>query len=159
MASRRPTTSYGGHCFQSSKIKSIYSTRLYNCLPKLDQDIQPAGYASPPANHQFKKGKSGNPKGRPKKKVGEFTILQRVLKCKVNLKGEERKIPISAALIHKLLELALSGDRCALDRQRRILSETSSKDDGIDHDETRDRILRFFDNRDVKVSYEGSCDD
>ena len=123
------------------------------------QDIQPAGYASPPANHQFKKGKSGNPKGRPKKKVDEFTILQRVLKRKVNLKGEDRKIPISAALIHKLLELALSGDRRALDRQRRILSEAASKDDGIDLEETRDRILKFFENRGVEVNYEGSRDD
>jgi transposase len=125
----------------------------------IDQDIQPAGYASPPANHQFKKGKSGNPKGRPKKKVDEFTILQRVLKRKVNLKGEDRKIPISAALIHKLLELALSGDRRALDRQRRILSEAASKDDGIDLEETRDRFLKFFENRGVEVNYEGSRDD
>lgn len=125
----------------------------------IDQDIQPAGYASPPANHQFKKGKSGNPKGRPKKKVDEFTILQRVLKRKVNIKGEDRKIPISAALIHKLLELALSGDRRALDRQRRILSEAASKDDGIDLEETRDRFLKFFENRGVEVNYEGSRDD
>ena len=125
----------------------------------IDQDIQPAGYASPPANHQFKKGKSGNPKGRPQKKVDEFTILQRVLKRKVNLKGEDRKIPISAALIHKLLELALSGDRRALDRQRRILSEAASKDDGIDLEETRDRFLKFFENRGVEVNYEGSRDD
>jgi transposase len=126
----------------------------------IDQDIQPAaGYASPPENHQFKKGKSGNPKGRPKKKVDEFTILQRVLKRKVNIKGEDRKIPISAALIHKLLELALSGDRRALDRQRRILSEAASKDDGIDLEETRDRFLKFFENRGVEVNYEGSRDD
>jgi hypothetical protein len=125
----------------------------------IDQDIQPAGYASPPANHQFKKGKSGNPKGRPNKKVDEFTILQRVLKHKVNIKGEDRKVPISAALIHKLLELALSGDRRALDRQRRILSEAASKDDGIDLEETRDRFLKFFENRGVEVNYEGSRDD
>ena len=125
----------------------------------IDQDIQPAGYASPPANHQFKKGKSGNPKGRPQKKVDEFTILQRVLKHKVNIKGEDRKVPISAALIHKLLELALSGARRALDRQRRILSEAASKDDGIDLEETRDRFLKFFENRGVEVNYEGSRDD
>lgn len=29
---------------------------------------QPVGYASPPAEHKFKKGKSGNPAGRPRKK-------------------------------------------------------------------------------------------
>ena len=26
-----------------------------------------AGYANPPAQHRFKKGKSGNPRGRPRK--------------------------------------------------------------------------------------------
>lgn len=37
------------------------------------------GYKAPPAEHQFKKGKSGNPRGRPKGATGKRQIAEKVL--------------------------------------------------------------------------------
>jgi len=81
-----------------------------------DQAKTPVGYMNPPEHTRFKKGKSGNPKGRPKKQEDIFTLLQRVLKRKVRPKGSDRQIHISEALIRKLRELALSGDRRAREK-------------------------------------------
>lgn len=37
------------------------------------------GYKSPPAEHQFQKGQSGNPRGRPKGAKGKRQIAEKVL--------------------------------------------------------------------------------
>ena len=90
-----------------------------------DQTQTPVGYMSPPEHSRFKKGQSGNPKGRPKKPDDIYTHLQRVLKRKIKPKGADRQMPISEALIRKLRELALSGDRRALALQRKILDDAA----------------------------------
>ena len=81
------------------------------------------GYMNPPRHTRFKKGKSGNPRGRPRKREGLNTVLQRVLDRKIIIKDEDRKIPIREALIRKLRELALQGDKQALALQRQILTD------------------------------------
>lgn len=64
------------------------------------------GYMSPPEHTRFKKGKSGNPRGRPRKQEDLNNLLNRVLKRKVRVKDNDRKMPIREALIWKLRELA-----------------------------------------------------
>lgn len=88
-----------------------------------DQPEYPVGYASPPVGSRFEKGKSGNPRGRPRKRDDVWTLLSRVLNRKVKLRGSERQMPIREALIRRLRELALTGERRALSLQRRILEE------------------------------------
>ncbi len=93
------------------------------------------GYMNPPEHTRYKKGKSGNPRGRPRKREDLNTVLQRVLNRKIRVKDNDRKLPIRDALIWKLRELALQGDKQALALQRRIIDEA-------DIGQPREEILR-----------------
>ena len=115
----------------------------------------PVGYCNPPEHSRFKKGKSGNPRGRPKKPEDIYTVLNRALNRKVTVQGVERKIPMREALIRKLRDLALSGDRRALGLQRRILEEAgASRADRDDLEEFRYSVLRAFEKMGVEVTYD-----
>lgn len=106
------------------------------------QSHRPAGYANPPAKHRFKKGKSGNPRGRPRKQDDLWIHLSRVLSRKVKLQGSNDQIPIREALIRRLRELALAGDRRALELQRRILAEADAADvDRFDPEEEKRKVV------------------
>jgi len=107
-----------------------------------DQSNQSAGYANPPAQHRFKKGKSGNPRGRPRKQDDLWSHMNRVLSRKVKLQGSDDQIPIREALIRRLRELALAGDRRALELQRRILAEAGAADiDRFDPEEEKRKVV------------------
>ena len=107
-----------------------------------DQGNQPAGYANPPAQHRFKKGKSGNPRGRPRKQDDLWSHMNRVLGRKVKLQGGDDQIPIREALIRRLRELALAGDRRALELQRRILAEAGAADvDRFEPEEEKRKVV------------------
>ena len=107
-----------------------------------DQSSRPAGYANPPAQHRFKKGKSGNPRGRPRKQDDLWSHMNRVLGRKVKLQGGDDQIPIREVLIRRLRELALAGDRRALELQRRILAEASAADvDRFDPEEEKRKVV------------------
>ena len=118
-----------------------------------DQSNQPAGYANPPAQHRFKKGKSGNPRGRPRKQDDLWSHMNRVLGRKVKLQGGDDQIPIREALIRRLRELALAGDRRALELQRRILAEAAgnAEDRSMEPKEIKRRVLEAFRRMGVKV--------
>ena len=74
------------------------------------------GYGKPPKEHQFKKGVSGNPKGRPKGIRNFETELKEVVNSKVTVHRDGRKQSISVkhAALWKLTEKSLSGNIPAL---------------------------------------------
>ena len=102
------------------------------------------GYMNPPEHTRYKKGKSGNPRGRPRKREDLNTVLQRVLNRKVRVKDNDQKLPIQDALIWKLRELALQGDKQALALQRRIIDEA-------DIGQPREEIVREWRERIAKA--------
>lgn len=76
----------------------------------------PVGYKKPPKSGQFKKGKSGNPKGRPKGARSLKAALERELSTKMEIKEQGRKLKLSRmeVLAKRLVTDALNGSPKAL---------------------------------------------
>ena len=70
------------------------------------------GYGRPPQHAKWKKGQSGNPKGRPPGAPGFSTILRAALDEKVTARvnGAERQISKLEAVTKQLVNKAAAGD-------------------------------------------------
>jgi hypothetical protein len=75
-------------------------------------DESEVGYRKPPKRTQFKKGQSGNPKGRPKGSKNLFTLVERALDAKVPVVKDGKKARISKreAAATQLVNKAAGGD-------------------------------------------------
>lgn len=89
-------------------------------MDKSDNQKQPestsVGYGNPPKHTRFRKGESGNPKGRPKGTLNMATILARTLRERVviNENGQRRVVTKLEAAVKQLVNKAASGDLRAL---------------------------------------------
>jgi replication-associated recombination protein RarA len=74
------------------------------------------GYRRPPVSGQFKKGQSGNPKGRPKGTRNFLTLLNQELSQSivVNENGKKKTITRLQAMVKRIVAGALQGDLKAL---------------------------------------------
>jgi hypothetical protein len=71
------------------------------------------GYGKPPRQHQFRRGHSGNPKGRPKGVKNTLTLLREILDRQVEMRtggGVVRKVSVREAMLARFAESALKGD-------------------------------------------------
>lgn len=77
--------------------------------PSSDDDV---GYGRPPRAHQFKPGRSGNPRGRPKGARNESTILRGILDRKILTQsgGRSKKISILEGILLRVIEDSLRGN-------------------------------------------------
>ena len=89
---------------------------------------RPVGYGNPPRAGQFRKGQSGNPKGRPRLKKNLATLVDEVLYQPVEITegGRRRKVPALEALVKRLRNEALNGDHKALDRLMKLYQARAS---------------------------------
>lgn len=74
------------------------------------------GYGRPPKATQFKAGKSGNPKGRPKGSRSVGSILQGIIQQKVSVteNGRTRRIPTLEVMLRRLANDAMRSDQKAI---------------------------------------------
>lgn len=73
------------------------------------------GHGRPPKHSQFKKGQSGNPKGRPKNADRELSILEEICsalseKVTIEANGKRQKVTKQKLLVTNLVNTAIKGN-------------------------------------------------
>lgn len=100
------------------------SKGLWDCRGKQADEFEEdqsdgceVGYRKPPRKTQFKKGRSGNPLGRPRGAKNATTILKKALLEEVTatVNGRKRKLSKYEALIIRLVNKGLAGDHRAIE--------------------------------------------
>jgi hypothetical protein len=84
------------------------------------------GYKRPPQHSQFKRGQSGNPKGRPKGTLNLETDLREELSERIAIREGERSLKVSKqrALLKSLVSKALKGDARAASLLLQLIVKT-----------------------------------
>lgn len=88
------------------------------------------GYRRPPLDTRFKKGKSGNPKGRAKGSKNTQSLLEEELSRPITVRegGVEKRMPVRRALLRQQINKALQGDskaaRLIIDKDAEIETKT-----------------------------------
>ncbi len=84
------------------------------------------GYKKPPKKSQFKKGKSGNPKGRPPKKDFHQAFIDALNEeIMLLLNGQKTKLTVKEALLKKMLFEAVAGKQAATKNVIEIMKSLS----------------------------------
>ncbi len=112
-------------------------------------DPYDVGFAKPPKRTRFKKGRSGNPNGRPPKKPDLYLELAEVLheNVTVTVDGQREKVTVQRALLLRLRDQALKGEIWAEKLFRKIVEaipDSLSKYDDIEGDVGFFRSLALF---------------
>jgi hypothetical protein len=92
------------------------------------------GYCSPPEATRFRKGVSGNPRGRPTGSLNVATVLTRTLRQKVAIteNGRRRTVTKLEAAVKQLVDQAAAGDLRALRHLTALAHDAEAQQDARD---------------------------
>ena len=95
-------------------------------IPELPNEV---GYGKPPEATRFKKGVSGNPKGRPRGGLNVATVFVRTLRERVtiNESGRRKTVTKLEAALKQLINKAASGDLRALRQLVELARDAEAK--------------------------------
>jgi hypothetical protein len=84
--------------------------------PEVPERAKSVGYGTPPEATRFKKGSSGNPKGRPRGSLNVRNLFTKTLREKVviNENGQRKTVTKLEAALKQMVNKAASGDIRAL---------------------------------------------
>lgn len=127
---------------------------------KPPRDPYKVGYKKPPTATQFKKGQSGNPKGRPKGSTNFATMFKQVMDEKVVVReanGKARTITKFRAAITQVMNKAAAGNLQAFKLTLGILNFVDAEAgagapllDDLDSQALLNEFLTDFGSSDVK---------
>jgi hypothetical protein len=88
------------------------------------------GYGRPPPQHQFKSGRSGNPKGRPRGNPTTGDVFMKEAARLIRIKkGEDiETITKLEGIVRRLLQMALEGDVAAARLAFAVLAQPGTND-------------------------------
>jgi Family of unknown function (DUF5681) len=95
---------------QDEKIGAGQSAAGAEAVTNRDYEV---GRGRPPKQYQWQKGQSGNPSGRPRKKLDQKATVERIMNEPVVISsqdGKKRKVPKYDALMRSHVTKAIKGD-------------------------------------------------
>ena len=98
--------------------------------PQSSEEDYGVGYKRPPEATRFKKGRSGNPKGRPRarhRQIPYDSVLGQMVTVRED--GRERRITAAEAFILQLTQKGLAGDSAAARSSLAAIEEARAKRD------------------------------
>jgi hypothetical protein len=117
------------------------------------------GYKRPPVEHRFKKGVSGNPKGRPKKSERSWshrqrdqdTLLEANTLVSVRKNGKTELVPMERLIKRQLFTKAANGDLKAIKMAIPEIHRSQSS-----HQNRNSRLFRELDQ--IEDQFEEACE-
>jgi Family of unknown function (DUF5681) len=115
-------------------------------------DPYEVGFGKPPKRTQFRRGRSGNPYGRPRRQPDLHGELIQVLRENVTVKGQQEKVTVQQALLLRLRDEALRGELWAQKLLQKILGALPER--GTEYDYIENQLEHFAAYASIKLVLE-----